>query len=69
MRIEWPRNSGRFADYDADELEQMRELLNSGIKGVHLEVEMIHTFKMTFPGSILHRTHPRREDHSPDVYH
>ena len=56
MRVEWPRNSGRIAEYDDDELEQMRELLHSGRKGAHLEVELLHTFKVEFPGSHLKRS-------------
>jgi DNA primase len=50
-RIEWPRNSGRFADYEPDELAMVSELLNSGRRGVHLEVELIHAFKVEFPGA------------------
>jgi hypothetical protein len=59
--VEWPRNSGRFADYTEDEIDQVRELLNCGRPGVHKEVELIHTFKVQFPGSTLRRALPSGE--------
>ncbi|HEY7421435.1 MAG TPA: hypothetical protein VH541_05450 [Gaiellaceae bacterium] len=73
-RIEWPRRSGRFADYDDYELAMVRELLNSGKRGVHLEVELIHAFKVEFPGARfvpperLARRHPAGGIESPQPF-
>lgn len=63
--IEWPRNSGRVAEYDNEELRQVRELLAQGTRDATRSVEFLHALKVDLDAKIVpYRTVDGEERHA-----
>lgn len=50
--IEWPKRSGRVAEYDEFEIAEVRALLHSGAPTAAQEVEFLHSLKVDLGATI-----------------
>jgi hypothetical protein len=50
--IEWPKRSGRIAEYDEFEIAEVRALLHSGAPTAAQEVEFLHALKVDLGATI-----------------